>query len=250
MPSFRVNTSDPLTRPHFPVYKSSGAPVHVEENATHNFFGLQLHLENICVTWEVFICPSFSKSVIFTPLMKMFSTLLSVGNWSPTQLCSFFWIKAEEQNCPHPLISRKDPVYRAWPSLLSTVHRPLSDHHQLYQYEPTDQEYHPASLSLCNTPQWCTCCLLSYLKDAGSLSTNTCVTAYSEGLQLSRHLLSGAAHVDCILHTNANRKGQVQMFCFFPTSNIESEKQIDVLCMGETTHPEYRGCIWVNEKFL
>lgn len=33
---------------------------------------------------------------------------------------------------------------------------------------------------------------------------------------------AGPAHMDCILHTNANMKGQVQMFCFFPTSNIES----------------------------
>lgn len=45
---------------------------------THNFCGLQLHLKNIRVTWEVSICPS--KSVIFTALMKMFSTFLSVGN--------------------------------------------------------------------------------------------------------------------------------------------------------------------------
>lgn len=38
---------------------------------------------------------------------------------------------------------------------------------------------------------------------------------------------------DCVLHTNANRKGQVQMFCFFPTSNVESEKWIDILFMGD-----------------
>lgn len=87
---------------------------------------------------------------------------------------------------------------------------------------------------LCSTHQWWTCCLLSYLKDAGSLSTNTCATAYSECLQLRRHLLSGAAHVDCILHTNANRKGQVQVFLFLSyIKHVSLEKQIDVLCVRD-----------------
>ena len=97
-------------------------------------------------------------------------------------------------------------------------------------------------------------CLLSSvpLKDSGSLSTNTCVTAYSEHLQLSGIPLSEAAHVDHTLHTNAKKKGQAQVFCFFSTSNTESGK-FDRSSVHERLtlwaekqvrnhmHPKYRG---------
>lgn len=69
-------------------------------------------------------------------------------------------------------------------------------------------------------------CLLTraQLKDAVSPGTNACVTAYSKRLQPSMLLLSEAAHVDHMLQANANKKGQAQVFCFFPPHKTMSLK--------------------------
>lgn len=85
-------------------------------------------------------------------------------------------------------------------------------------------EYHPATLCLSCNNWLCACCLLSNLRMLEVSVTNMSVTAYSEHSQLSQLLLSGAAHVDHTLQTNANKKGQAQVFCFVSTSNIESVK--------------------------
>lgn len=85
-----------LTRPHFPLCKSSGTPVYVEKNGHTQFLWSSAEpWKHMCNLKSLSAPPSHPQNQsYFTALMKMFSTMLSVGNWSPVQFCCFFWIKA------------------------------------------------------------------------------------------------------------------------------------------------------------